>query len=350
MTKLSGSDAKSTLYCSFCGKSQFEVRKLIAGPTVFICDECTELCEDILWYELDNRTVVKIKAPPNTPYDELFHDAIAKVIAEHFPESDFRFEYRLPDTYRPASPPSNVAIYSFNTDAKGDGSGVSLQERINELVREVAVITTKFVHQSRRVEALSAELAELKGEYLEHLRAIMTPAKEPDCLLRAVMFLDISGFSKMEEPEKRKIVDMLRAITPTLLGARGGHDINMWGDAIVATFADHNEAVASAVKFLRHLSVEHMEARIGMAWGEIRSAYNPAIARRDIDGAVVDFAARLEPMAPLGGILLSPEFKSLRIDEALGELVRVSRRVKKAFAGYAMGDEIELYEFRPRRN
>ena len=39
---------KSTLYCSFCGKSQHEVRKLIAGPTVFICDECVELCIDIL--------------------------------------------------------------------------------------------------------------------------------------------------------------------------------------------------------------------------------------------------------------------------------------------------------------
>jgi len=45
---LSGSDAKSTLYCSFCGKSQHEVRKLIAGPTVFICDECVELCNDII--------------------------------------------------------------------------------------------------------------------------------------------------------------------------------------------------------------------------------------------------------------------------------------------------------------
>ncbi|MED5544610.1 MULTISPECIES: ATP-dependent Clp protease ATP-binding subunit ClpX [Novosphingobium] len=45
---MSGSDAKSTLYCSFCGKSQHEVRKLIAGPTVFICDECVELCNDII--------------------------------------------------------------------------------------------------------------------------------------------------------------------------------------------------------------------------------------------------------------------------------------------------------------
>ncbi|MAU60646.1 ATP-dependent Clp protease ATP-binding subunit ClpX [Parvibaculum sp.] len=48
MSKVSGGDSKNTLYCSFCGKSQHEVRKLIAGPTVFICDECVELCMDII--------------------------------------------------------------------------------------------------------------------------------------------------------------------------------------------------------------------------------------------------------------------------------------------------------------
>jgi len=46
MTK--SGDTKNTLYCSFCGKSQHEVRKLIAGPTVFICDECVELCMEII--------------------------------------------------------------------------------------------------------------------------------------------------------------------------------------------------------------------------------------------------------------------------------------------------------------
>ncbi|MEJ6389143.1 ATP-dependent Clp protease ATP-binding subunit ClpX [Gymnodinialimonas ulvae] len=48
MASNSGNDSKNTLYCSFCGKSQHEVRKLIAGPTVFICDECVELCMDII--------------------------------------------------------------------------------------------------------------------------------------------------------------------------------------------------------------------------------------------------------------------------------------------------------------
>jgi ATP-dependent Clp protease ATP-binding subunit ClpX len=48
MSKVGSSESKNALYCSFCGKSQHEVRKLIAGPTVFICDECVDLCMDII--------------------------------------------------------------------------------------------------------------------------------------------------------------------------------------------------------------------------------------------------------------------------------------------------------------
>ncbi len=54
-TRSRGEDGK-LLYCSFCGKSQHEVRKLIAGPSVFICDECVELCNDIIREELEDRT------------------------------------------------------------------------------------------------------------------------------------------------------------------------------------------------------------------------------------------------------------------------------------------------------
>ena len=50
------SNNKNTLYCSFCGKSQHEVKKLIAGPTVFICDECVELCMDIIKEENKSNT------------------------------------------------------------------------------------------------------------------------------------------------------------------------------------------------------------------------------------------------------------------------------------------------------
>ena len=68
MTKSSGSESKNTLYCSFCGKSQHEVRKLIAGPTVFICDECVELCMDIIREE-HKTTLVKSRDGVPTPHD-----------------------------------------------------------------------------------------------------------------------------------------------------------------------------------------------------------------------------------------------------------------------------------------
>jgi ATP-dependent Clp protease ATP-binding subunit ClpX len=68
MTKSSGGDSKNTLYCSFCGKSQHEVRKLIAGPTVFICDECVELCMDIIREE-NKTTLVKNRDGVPTPRD-----------------------------------------------------------------------------------------------------------------------------------------------------------------------------------------------------------------------------------------------------------------------------------------
>jgi len=69
MTKLSGSDSKSTLYCSFCGKSQHEVRKLIAGPTVFICDECVELCNDIIREEAKDGIAGKKDGEIATPHE-----------------------------------------------------------------------------------------------------------------------------------------------------------------------------------------------------------------------------------------------------------------------------------------
>jgi ATP-dependent Clp protease ATP-binding subunit ClpX len=65
-----GGDSKKTLYCSFCGKSQHEVRKLIAGPTVFICDECVELCMDIIREENKSSLVKSTEGTP-TPQEIL---------------------------------------------------------------------------------------------------------------------------------------------------------------------------------------------------------------------------------------------------------------------------------------
>jgi ATP-dependent Clp protease ATP-binding subunit ClpX len=68
MSKSAGGDSKNTLYCSFCGKSQHEVRKLIAGPSVFICDECVELCMDIIREE-NKTSMVKSRDGVPTPQE-----------------------------------------------------------------------------------------------------------------------------------------------------------------------------------------------------------------------------------------------------------------------------------------
>lgn len=59
-----GNDSEKLLYCSFCGKSQHEVKKLIAGPSVYVCDECVELCNDIILEELEDETSTAIKKLP----------------------------------------------------------------------------------------------------------------------------------------------------------------------------------------------------------------------------------------------------------------------------------------------
>ena len=77
MSKVGGSESKNTLYCSFCGKSQHEVRKLIAGPTVFICDECVELCMDIIREE-NKSSLVKSGDGVPTPVEiyEVLNDYV----------------------------------------------------------------------------------------------------------------------------------------------------------------------------------------------------------------------------------------------------------------------------------
>ena len=77
MAKNSSSEGKATLYCSFCGKSQHDVRKLIAGPTVFICDECVELCMDIIKEEgKDSSNILQSGVPSPKEICEVLDDYV----------------------------------------------------------------------------------------------------------------------------------------------------------------------------------------------------------------------------------------------------------------------------------
>src|SRR5687768_10766747 len=67
---------KKTLHCSFCGKNQYEVKKLIAGPTVFICDECIEICLDIIKEETKENLEELVSSIPSP-------QEICKILDEH---------------------------------------------------------------------------------------------------------------------------------------------------------------------------------------------------------------------------------------------------------------------------
>ncbi|MDT8282805.1 MAG: ATP-dependent Clp protease ATP-binding subunit ClpX [Gammaproteobacteria bacterium] len=84
--KTTGNNSEKLLYCSFCGKSQHEVKKLIAGPSVYVCNECVELCNDIILEELEDETSRAFKKLPtpreinNTLDDYVIGQARAKKI------------------------------------------------------------------------------------------------------------------------------------------------------------------------------------------------------------------------------------------------------------------------------
>ena len=74
---------KNILYCSFCGKSQHEVRKLIAGPTVFICDECVELCMDIIKEESKDSFVRNQEGVPSPKEILSLKERLNKIYSKH---------------------------------------------------------------------------------------------------------------------------------------------------------------------------------------------------------------------------------------------------------------------------
>jgi ATP-dependent Clp protease ATP-binding subunit ClpX len=79
-------DSGKTLYCSFCGKSQHEVKKLIAGPSVYICDECVDLCEDIIVEEADGGSIEGSENKKNLTPAEIKSHLDEYVIGQEYPK------------------------------------------------------------------------------------------------------------------------------------------------------------------------------------------------------------------------------------------------------------------------
>ena len=126
------SDSGKILYCSFCGKSQHEVRKLIAGPSVFICDECVELCNDIIREELEEKAASgRTQLPKPREIRESLDQyvvgqtrakkALAVAVYNHYK----RIESRAGQIQHPAD-----RSHRFGQDPAGRNAGASAQRAV----------------------------------------------------------------------------------------------------------------------------------------------------------------------------------------------------------------------------
>ena len=120
-------DRGGDLVCSFCGKSQDEVKKLIAGPTVYICDECIELCNDIIAEEFEKEEAAKLSSVPKpTEIKEAIDDYVigqerakkilSVAVYNHYKRIESRAEMEDVEIQK-----SNILLIGPTGCSRGDG-------------------------------------------------------------------------------------------------------------------------------------------------------------------------------------------------------------------------------------
>lgn len=336
----------ATLYCSFCGKSQHEVRKLIAGPSVFICDECIDICVDIS-VERDVRSRPDGKTSFNIILkfvDKLSGHEIdllpkfAKAINSAFSD----VEISLSSVFiRPDADAVVIDVIAITDNAE------ALKEEIEELSMKLRIAQQKYlVEQATRIETearLDEMMRDLYPILVERIKSDINYQKEGTKEL-LTLFLDIVGFSSMSDPDRKVTLDALRSIGQMSLSGSGGMYINTWGDAILAGFASPTQGLICACRFIKHLDVMGIDARIGVTWGAVRVMRNSVTGRLDIDGDSVNMGARLEALADPQTVLCAPEVPHLDLKSDKFRFRKKIVQLKKGAGTYEAGDEVKAYE------
>ncbi|NOT39398.1 MAG: hypothetical protein HOP13_02795 [Alphaproteobacteria bacterium] len=348
---------KKTLYCSFCAKSQHEVRKLIAAPAVFICDECVELCEGILDEDVtdvekaDHRQRGLMRFVVTVPYATRLADlelqmlpAFYQKVEEAFPKC--KIEVAQIKRNR------NADKVLLKVSAPIEYGEESLKQQIRDLSARLRVEQIRYLSEKKKREQLEQKLSTLKEDVFDILlEKVKKEGALPGHQELIVTFLDIAGFTNMADAERARVVDLLRSVGQFILPADSGLYINTWGDAVVAGFEDLNGGLKCAAKFLDHLGVSGVDVRASAAWGLVRVKYNALTKRMDIDGDSVNEGARLEALADPGeiiapvDILHHPDFDTERF------LVRRKTvKLKKDLGPKRVGDDVEVCVIRPKPN
>lgn len=345
------------LYCSFCGKNQNEVRKLIAGPTVFICDECTELCQEIVvdyerevTFNLPNgnsRILLSVKIADKLHNDELsMLPYLIGEVEKAFPKCSIEIAR--------FTPLSNSDVLNLQVEAPPAYDPAELAKQVRELTVKLRVEQQKFLaersERQRLEEKLSSVMSDVFPLLIENLKK---SGDYPGNRIQAmsIMFIDVSGFSRMEEADRIRAIDLLRSLGRAILRSERGMYLNTWGDAVVAAFDDPSAALRCGCKFAQHFSLVGMDARVGISWGTIRVSVNEIKGTYDIDGAAVNIGARIEAMASPGTVLCTEEIAEL-VGRESEEFIFTERslKLKKAVADLEAGSEIALLEVRSKLN
>lgn len=347
----------ATLYCSFCGKSQHEVRKLIAGPTVFICDECSDICHEIIIEEereqtssLPNgssRTVLSVKLPGRLDSQELATlPSLISEVERAFPQCSIRIT-----KYTPLSE-NDVVQLSVESPPAYDPA--ELAKQVRELTVKLRIEQQRYLSEKAERERLEEKLTGLMHDVFPLLvENLKRSGDYPGSKIQAmsIMFIDVSGFSTMDEEDRIRAIDLLRSLGRAILKSERGMYLNTWGDAVVAAFDDPASALRCGCKFAQHFNLVGLDARVGISWGTIRISVNEIKGTYDIDGAAVNLGARIESLAEPGTVLCTEEMGEL-VGRENEEFVFTPKtlHLKKNVGNLKEGDGMELLEVRSKLN
>jgi hypothetical protein len=145
--------ASSTLYCSFCGKSQHEVAKLIAGPNVFICDECAGLCDDILWEQGPGTDAEPRQALAGKSSEEL-------VVLKAKARSSVARGRRLLDAIRALDGESGRSVPADTAGGSEARRWFALRQSSGQRAAYLAAVEARIAASQRLGEAAAVMLAE----------------------------------------------------------------------------------------------------------------------------------------------------------------------------------------------